>query len=327
MLWINNTNLDPALNLALEEALLVTVRSGHPGYAMLWQNAPTVVVGRFQNVGSEVDPDVIARRGIHIVRRMTGGGTVYHDSGTLNYSFIHYLEHSGRIPSFSEAGRPIAQALQGLGLDVDFSGRNDLMLAGAKVAGVAHCRLKDRFLHHGCLLISSDLDVLGQVLRPDPEKFLSKGVASVRSRVTNLSEHAPVDVERVRQAIVQHCGASLVDLDPAILEKARRLRDSKYADPQWTFGAAPPCTERKQHRFSWGKLEALLDVKNGCIAAIRLHGDVFGNLSGLETLLTGIPYTHADIRRVLDENPPELYIDGCRKEELLQFLHGQSLLS
>ena len=128
MYWIVNHSLDPAFNLALEEYFLGRIEPGHPGYAILWQNSPAIVVGRFQNTRQEVNADFVRERGISVVRRMTGGGSVYHDAGTLNYTFIHHLDKEGALPAFSEAGKPIAEALQKLGLPVTFSGRNDLMM-------------------------------------------------------------------------------------------------------------------------------------------------------------------------------------------------------
>ena len=122
MYWIVNHSLDPTFNLALEEYFLGRIEPGHPGYAILWQNSPAIVVGRFQNTRQEVNADFVRERGISVVRRMTGGGAVYHDAGTLNYTFIHHLDKEGALPAFSEAGKPIAEALQKLGLPVTFSG-------------------------------------------------------------------------------------------------------------------------------------------------------------------------------------------------------------
>lgn len=319
MFWIDNPSRDPAYNLALEEVLLNAVEPGHPGFGILWQNEPAVVAGRFQNVLQEVDMEQIRARNIHVARRMTGGGTVYHDAGTLNYTFIHSLDVAGSLPSFSECGMPIAEALRGLGLPVDFSGRNDLMLHGSKVAGVAHCRQRDRFLHHGCLLIACDLDMLGQVLKPDPEKFLSKGVTSVRSRVTNLNEHANISVDAVRASIMDFCKAESIPLVQKFMDEAMQLREKKYACDDWTFGASPPFSEYKKHRFPWGKLEAMLDVRQGHIAACKLYGDVFGDLARLEKLLTGVKYSRCALSEILLANPPQMFIDGSSTEALLEF--------
>lgn len=342
MYWIVNESLDPAFNLALEEHFLGKIEPGHPGYAILWQNRPTIVVGRFQNARQEVNADFVRERGISVVRRMTGGGAVYHDAGTLNYTFIHHLDREGALPAFSEAGRPIAEALQNLGLPVTFSGRNDLMLDGLKVAGVAHCRQGMRYLHHGCILVDSDLDVLSQALNVDPEKYRSKGVASVRSRVGNLAAYLaerrpdlpPLTVRRVRDAIMAHRSGEEYRPDAEDFAAVTRLRDAKYATWDWVYGASPPFTERKARRFPWGKLEALFEVKRGRVAKCRFHGDFFMagpgrsltgevggcELSDLEDALRGAPYTAEGVAAVLDRFPLTLLFSGCDPDELKAFL-------
>ena len=337
MFWIVNPSVDPAFNLALEEYFLSRIEPGHPGYAILWQNSPAIVVGRFQNARQEVNADFVRERGITVVRRMTGGGAVYHDAGTLNYTFIHHLNREGSIPSFSEAGKPIAEALQKLGLPVAFSGRNDLLLESRKVAGVAHCRQGMRYLHHGCILVDSDLDVLSQALNVDPEKFKSKGVASVRSRVGNLAaylaerapEAPPLTVGRVREAIMAHRSGEEYRLSPEDQAAITRLRDAKYATWDWTYGASPPFTERRSHRFPWGKLEALFDVRAGRVEQCRFYGDFFmagGNggatvtLADLEEALRSKPYTNAGLAPVLNAFPLEALFGGCRPEDVRAFL-------
>ncbi|MEG2139419.1 MAG: lipoate--protein ligase [Bilophila sp.] len=276
-----NTSLDPAFNLALEETFLHRIEPGHPGYAILWQNKPTLVVGRFQNTRQEINAAFVRENNIAVVRRMTGGGTVYHDEGTLNYTFIHHLGATGTLPSFSEAGKPIAMALQQLGLPVTFSGRNDLLLNGRKVAGVAHCQQGQRFLHHGCILVSTDLDRLELALHVDPEKYRSKGVASVRGRVDNLADYprplsAPkLTVERVREAILTQRSGETYTLTDADITAITQLRDEKYTTWDWTYGASPPFTEHKSKRFSWGKLEVFLAVRAGAVESCRFAGDFF----------------------------------------------------
>ena len=180
MYWIDHRGDDPALNLALEEVLLGRMKPGHPGFVMLWQNRPTVVVGRFQNARGEINAAYVREHGIAVVRRMTGGGAVYHDPGTLNYTFVRPLEQAGNFPTFGEAAAPVADAVRALGVPVTLSGRNDMMLNGRKVGGVAQCRRGGGFLHHGCILVNADLDALALALDASPEKFQSKGVASVQ---------------------------------------------------------------------------------------------------------------------------------------------------
>lgn len=339
MFWIVNESRDPAFNLALEEYLMGRVERGHPGFAILWQNRPTIVVGRFQNTRQEINEAFVRERGIDVVRRMTGGGAVYHDAGTLNYTFIHHLDRTGELPAFSEAGKPIAEALCGLGLPVTFSGRNDLLLEGRKVAGVAHCRQGQRFLHHGCILVDSDLEVLSQALNVDPDKFLSKGVASVRSRVGNLADylsaHAPalppLTVERVRQGIMAHRTGELVPLKPEDMAAITRLRDEKYATWEWVYGASPAFTECKKHRFPWGKLEVRLEVRKGILESCRFHGDFFVSgtltpenaaceLGDLEAALQGVPYTAEALSPILDRFPLSQLFSGCDPVALKGFL-------
>lgn len=327
MYWIDQRGTDPAFNLALEEVLLGRVTPGHPGFAMLWQNRPVIVVGRFQNARQEINPDFVRENDIAVVRRMTGGGAVYHDSGTLNYTFAHHLGKNGTLPSFSEAGKPMAEALRSLGLPVTFSGRNDLLLGERKVAGVAYCRRGPAFLHHGCILVNSDLDVLARALAVDPEKFRSKGVPSVRSRVGNLSDVRPLTVEEIRAAILARRDGELYTPTREEREEAARLRDAKYASWDWTYGASPPFTEKKARRFPWGGVEAFFEVKNGRIAACRFHGDFFTSalntekdIADLEKAMAGTAYTAEALHPVLAAFPLKELFSGCDPQELIDFL-------
>ncbi len=330
MEWVCNPSHDPAFNLALEETLLAAASAGQPATGMLWVNRPTVVIGRFQNARLEVNADVARARGITVVRRITGGGAVYHDLGTLNYTFIHYLDREGCIPSFREAGRPVAEALRSLGLPVEFSGRNDLLLEGRKVAGVAYCRQGRRCLHHGCILVDTDLTRLTGVLSVDPAKLAAKGVASVRSRVTNLADwlaernpSAPrLTVQDVCAAIMEREGAPR-PLTGAETRAAETLRASKHATWDWVYGAAPPYTERKTRRFAWGGVEALFDVRQGQVASCRLYGDFLGDSVGpalIEQALTGIRYNADSLRAALDALPLDRFFPDGAAGELKAFL-------
>lgn len=323
---IEYNDTDPALNLAVEEVLLARAASPDSGgLLMLWQNRPCVVLGRFQNARCEIDAAHVREAGLAVVRRMSGGGAVYHDLGTLNYTFVLHLER-GKLPRPLEAVRPVAEALRSLGLPVLFSGRNDLLLHGRKLAGVAHYRRGAALLHHGCILVSTDLDALDRALRADPEKLRSKGVASVRSRVTSLVSHFPhLELETVRAAILEQCRAEPCALSSGELAQARRLREEKYASPDWTYGAAPPFTEHKKQRFPWGGLELFFSVRKGRIEGCRVHGDFLAPplpgpaLHELEQALVGLPYTAPAMRPVLETFPLHLLFDGASPEQLIPF--------
>ena len=188
MKYMETHSTDPAYNLAYEQYVLEHYLTGD--YLMLWQNENTIVVGRNQNAAEEIDAAYAAEHGIRVVRRMTGGGTVYHDLGNLNYSFITDAgaPETHTIRRFTE---PVCKALEKMGVHAETSGRNDILIDGKKVSGIAERIYKNRILHHGCILFRTDTSVLSAALRPDPSKFLSKGVKSVSSRVGNIYDFLP----------------------------------------------------------------------------------------------------------------------------------------
>lgn len=322
MLWIAHPSLEPDFNLALEEALLDEVADDarHPGFGILWQNCPTVVVGRFQNTHREVNLSWVQQNEVRVVRRLTGGGAVYHDAGTLNYTFIQPVSAGKRAPSFRELAAPVVAALHELGLNVVFSGRNDLMLGERKVAGVAQCRRGGALLHHGCILVHTDLDALTDALCVDVEKFRSRGVASVRSRVCNLADEAPVSVEQIRQGILQHAHGTRLELNAERLAAAQARRP-RYASWDWTYGASPPFSERKAQRFAWGGVELLFSVRSGTVEECKIFGDFFSGgegdaLASLEEALKGRAYTRQALGEALDEADLESLFRDCEPQAL-----------
>lgn len=324
MYSIEEQTKDPAFNLAIEEYLYRTVAPGHPGYFFLWQNEPSIIVGRFQNTAQEVNRTFAAERGIHVVRRISGGGAVYHDLGNLNYSFI--LPNDGGAPfDFARYAQPIVETLKKLGVRAEFSSRNDLVIDGRKFSGSAQHMDSQRLLHHGTLLFDSDLSVLAQALNVDSEKFTSKGFASVRSRVTNIRPHLPVPLspEEFRDALrssLSDLGAkALSEEDLAAIEELRR---EKYGTWDWNWGASPEFTERKAQRFPWGKVEALLNVKEGVIHSIRFYGDFFGteDRSELEEAFIKRRYRAEDLKEALGTIALDRYFRGAAPEEFLAFL-------
>ena len=223
-----------------------------------------------------------------------------------------------------------------------FSGRNDLMLDGLKVAGVAHCRRGMRYLHHGCILVNSDLDVLSQALNVDPAKYKSKGVASVRSRVGNLAEYLavhspdlpPLTVQRVSDAIMEHRSGDEYRMNAADFVAITRLRDAKYSTWDWTYGASPPFTERKAQRFPWGKRWRFPTTSGRAAwSSASFCGDFFMagpksltdevsscEIYDLEEAMRGVPYTNEALSPVLDRFPLHLLFSGCDPDELKAFL-------
>lgn len=323
MLGLDILSTDPSYNLALEETLFAQLHEGAAGYFMLWQNAPSIIVGRHQNSHEEINAELRQRYALPVVRRQTGGGAVYHDLGNLNFSFLVPDRQHGPL-DFARFLRPIAEVLHSLGISVELSSRNDLTAAGKKISGSAQLRNKSGILHHGTLLVSLDLDMLGAVLTGAPDKFLSKGIASVRSRVTNLSDHAPAGfgMQVLKEALFSHCAQGRAELDEAIRANALALAAKKYSTWEWNFGASPPFSHQWRQRFSWGALEVCFNVVGGHIRSCRLYGDYFSQADAaeVEQACVGLPYQRAALYNALKNVDLTLYFNGCDPAEVRDFL-------
>lgn len=325
MLALRLDSLDPALNLALEETLFNALRPGDPGWFLLWRNGPSVIVGRHQNTLEEINADLVRRYNLPVVRRMTGGGAVYHDAGNLNFSFLMPAGGRGRL-DFGVFLRPVLATLAEFGVAAAFSSRNDITVGGRKVSGSAQSRNSHAVLHHGTLLVDLDLDMLGAVLTGAPDKYISKGVASIRSRVCNLSEVLPsgVGMRELQSALAAHCAQGEGVLPVSILDAARDLAERKYRCWDWNYGASPPFSERRRQRFPWGAVECRFDVRRGRIAACRIYGDFFSqaDIGALEARLTGIAYTEKDLTDALADQSLEEFFSGCDAPSMRAFLAG-----
>ncbi len=323
MLHLRFASTDPAMNLALEEALFNALEEGQPGWLLLWQNAPSIIVGRHQNTAEEIDCARVEAKGIPVVRRMTGGGAVYHDLGNLNFSFLAFRKQAGRI-DFSAWLKPVAQALSGLGAEVAVTGRNDLEIAGRKISGSAQRLQNGRGLHHGTLLVHPDFDAMSAFLHPDQAKYASKGVASVRARVTCLADQLgrAVAVDEVCRLLAEACADGEGALPEGVLAEARRLASEKYQSWDWNFGASPKYTERRSRRFAWGRVEVFYDVAKGRIASARVMGDFFAARDPEEfgEALKGQPRRPEDLLRHLKTLPLGQWFAGCSEAELAAFL-------
>ncbi len=325
---------DPTFNLALEESLLTRLRPDEPDVFLIWRNDPSVIVGRHQNTVAEVNADFVRDKGVHVVRRISGGGAVYHDPGNLNFSFLSPLRPGEPEPNFGRFLRPVAEVLVELGVDISLSGRNDLLTPQGKCSGSARFRSSSGILHHGTLLIGANLDNLASALTGDPEKFRSKGLASVRARVTNLASQmgfAKTDsgmetaVEVTANALLRRFRKAALPLTPELVAAAEDLAQRKYRTWDWNYGHSPAFTERRVRRFSWGRVECLLEVRQGTIRACRIYGDFFAgeDPSGLENTLIGCA-VHPDILGArLRTLPLERWFIGCDPVELAAFLSGQ----
>ena len=317
--YILNDAHDPRYNLALEEVLFEEAVKTREGFLMLWSNDPTVVVGRFQNTAQEVTREFIAPRGIHVVRRITGGGAVYHDRGNLNYSVILPSRDGSRldIQAFSV---PLLQYLQSLGVAAERSGRNDVTVKGCKISGVAQYAAAGMVLHHGTILFESRLEDVERALRVKPEKYQSKGFRSVRSRITNLLPHLPqkMTLERFQTGFA----AALIRFYHAETVRSPTAAVSKYASWNWTWGSSPDFTVNSERRFSGGTVQIGLVVKEGRVEDCRIYGDFFslGTPGEVEARIRGQRYPFVGLEALLPDELLERSFVSVSPAEFRAFL-------
>lgn len=326
MIKVVNNHTDPRINLAVEEYVLNYLDPSEE-YAILWQNEPTVVIGRNQNTLAEVNSSFIKECGIHVVRRLSGGGAVYHDLGNLNFTFIVDAEKE-RVSNFEYFTRPVIQALASLGVQAEFSGRNDITIDGKKFSGNAQYWSKGRLLHHGTILFNSDLSVVQEALNVKADKLQSKGVKSVRSRVTNIYPYlkSPITIEEFKEVLWKYLIPDGEGREYILSEEewaiVHRIKEERYARWDWNYGASPECEIEKEARFTGGKLELKFNVKDGLIQDLHIFGDFFGrkDVRELAQLLNGKQYRESVVEEVLGRIEFGEFFFNISREEFLQCL-------
>ena len=322
LIYLETGSTNPFYNLAFEETVLS--KRLEKDYLILWQNDNTVVVGQNQNTSAEIHQEFIDRHGIRVVRRSTGGGAVYHDLGNLNYSFITDIDHAENLVK-ERFTLPIVNALQGLGLDAQASGRNDILVSGHKVSGTAQRILGKRILHHGTLLFDSNLDMVQGALRPEPLKLASKGIQSVRSRVGNIREFLPTDMDLpafwayLRTALIGNRGMTGT-LSAAELSAVKELQETKYSTWEWNYGKSPQYAFTCKEKWPGGILEIRLTVESGCIADIAMYGDFLSTtpLDHVENLLKGCRMERSAVTAALQEIHTPYYFGEITRDEVVE---------
>ncbi len=301
MLYLKCDSTDAKFNFALEKYAMRQLNIADE-YFMFWRTAPTLMTGRFQNTLAEINMDHARKKNIDIVRRVSGGGTIYTDMNGWQFSFI--VKRKDRM-EFGTFTRPILDALRSLGVDAQLSGRNDLTIGGRKFSGNAQYSGKDVMLHHGSLLFDTNLEELVRLLCVDDEKIVSKGIKSVRQRVTNIAEHLDQKMTstQFRDVMLSYLLRDMqtYKLTQKDIDAVNDIRRSQFDSWEWNFGSDPKFNVTKEARFAGGKLTAKSFVDNGRIQEIKFYGDFFASedLGELEKSLAGCRYAEEDIKSAL----------------------------
>ena len=325
MRYLKNPSTNPYYNMAFDEYCLESLPIDEPVF-FLWQNRPAVIVGYNQEVNTEVNLDYLKEKGIDLVRRVTGGGAVYHDLENLNYTIVGRSEDLER--DYPEYAALMMKALQALGVPATLSGRNDILVDGKKVSGFAKRVCKNRLMVHGTLMYNVDVDVLTYVLNPSTTKLQSKGIASVRSRVTTLCNYLPElsDIQafknRLEEILSNNYSDAEYKLSETDLAHIQQLTDEKFATWEWNYGRSPKATLVHSARLACGTVEIHLTLAENRIASCRFGGDFLGNLpaSDIEKALTGIPYEINEIRKCLSKLEISRYFDRVSADNLLEMM-------
>jgi lipoate-protein ligase A len=330
MLFIDNRGItDAHVNLALEEYVFRN-KPAAEDCLLFYVNASAIIIGRNQNTIEEVNAEVVAERGIQVVRRVSGGGAVYHDLGNLNFSFIT-SEVQGRFNRYESFTKPVTDVLRDMGVPAELGGRNDILVGGRKISGNAQFARPDRMFSHGTLLLDSDLDEVTRALRPKPGKVESKGVKSIRSRVANISEflESPIAVEELRERIIERIFGTRdrsaipqLEITEADWAAVHELVATKYGAWSWNYGESPASNVQRSHRFPIGEIDVRLDVQEGRIVAARIFGDFMGreDVARLEEKLAGVAYDLPSVTAALSDVDVSDYFGDVTREEVVALI-------
>lgn len=338
-LYINKST-DPYFNLATEEYL---IKNAKDDIIMLWRNSPSVIIGKNQNAYAEINFDFVREHDIKVVRRLTGGGAVFHDLGNVNYTFISppngVLADGVRQGGldFAHFSRPIISALNAIGLNAALSGRNDIVVSTEdgerKISGNAQCVLDEVTMHHGTLLFSAQMERLTGALNVNTDKLKSKGIASVRSRVANILDLLSPDIQKnisdverfvefLKKRLSSEFGIECETLSSEVIRDIEVLVREKYCTDDWNLHRFGNFSTTVSRRFSYGTVEVHLNVAEGRISEVEFGGDFFGavDVSTLSEALVGVEYAREAVDGTLCKTDVSKAISGATASDITNLL-------
>ncbi|MHC5362083.1 lipoate--protein ligase [Myroides sp. LJL110] len=324
MLIINSPSTNPYFNIALEEYLLYKYPT--QTIFLLYINAPSIIVGKFQNTLAEINLDYVQENNIKVVRRMSGGGTVYHDLGNLNFSF-HTVLGQDDFMDFSKFTQPVLNVLHQLNIPAELQGRNDLLVEGKKFSGNAKLARNGKMIQHGTILFDSNMDILSDALKINPLKYKDKAVKSNRSRVINLKQYCDnnLSIEDLKEGLIQEMiqqnkDAQLYVLNAEDIQQVDKLVQEKYNTWDWNFGFSPKYNFTNAIKVPAGYIEIHLDVaRGGSIEKAKIFGDFFASkpIEEFQEKLIGLNHNEKDILLLLNETDLTPYFGNVTPLEII----------
>lgn len=327
MLFIDNQGItDASLNLAIEEYALRHLPLEDDSYLLFYINAPSIIIGKHQNTIEEINAEYVKENGIQVVRRLSGGGAVYHDLGNLNFSFIT-KDDGQSFHNFRKFTEPVVEALRSFGVNAEMTGRNDLQVGEQKISGNAQFATRGRMFSHGTLMFNLNLEDVQASLHANPEKFKSKSTKSVRSRVANIIDFLDrkMTIEEFRSELLRH----IFGMDPKDVpqynltetdwDKIREISEQRYKNWDWNYGLSPESNVKHAKKFPVGIIDLRMDIKDGHIQGIKIYGDFFGvgDVTDIEDKLKGVRYEENDVRAALSGIDVKHYFGNLEMDDFI----------
>lgn len=329
MLFIDNKGItDAQMNLAIEEYALKSLDPSE-SYLLFYINKPSIIIGKNQNTIEEINVDYVEKNGIQVVRRLSGGGAVYHDLGNLNFSFIT-KDDGDSFSNFKKFTEPVIKALRNLGVPAELSGRNDILVEGRKVSGNAQFFTKGRLFSHGTLMFNSEIDNVVSALKVRKDKIESKGIKSIRSRVANISEflEKELTMDDFKTLLLKNIFGSIDNIPEYVLSdqdwaNIKKLSEERYQSWDWNYGRSPKFNIQRMHRYPVGGIDVRLEVNKGLIENCKIYGDFFGtrDVTEIQARLIGQKYEKQALKEALNGLDLKQYFGNITEEDFLNLVY------